>query len=122
MIYTLFYSNLADLEPERLEEYGEQAAALRSRAEASYPGFVDQKTFTADDGERLTVVRFRDPESQAAWRQDSVHRNAQRKGRDTWYERYRIVVCEEVRSRSWSRAATHATSAEHPEVKEGGNP
>ena len=51
------------------------------------PGFVDFKTFTADDGEQVSVVTFATPADQRAWRDDPRHRRAQQQGRDEFYAR-----------------------------------
>lgn len=56
-------------------------------------GFVDFKTFTADDGERLAVITFADRESQRAWRHQAEHAMAQKAGRDRFYEQYSLQVC-----------------------------
>jgi heme-degrading monooxygenase HmoA len=63
-------------------------------AARSMPGFVDFKSFVADDGERVSIVHFDSPESHAAWRDHPEHRVAQRRGRDEWYAEYHIQVCE----------------------------
>jgi heme-degrading monooxygenase HmoA len=62
-------------------------------AARAMPGFVDFKSFTADDGERVSIVVFASPEAHAAWRDDARHRVAQQRGRDEWYAEYRIQVC-----------------------------
>jgi heme-degrading monooxygenase HmoA len=58
----------------------------------SMPGFVETKTFTADDGERATIVTFADAASHAAWRDHPRHRQAQRAGVTDYYETYSIAV------------------------------
>lgn len=114
MIYTLFYSRLQPLDGELTADYERRNAELRARAEADHPGFVDAKTFVAEDGERLTVVRFRDEESQRRWRLDPIHQEAQRRGRSDYYAHYRIVLCDEVRSHNWTRSLEEAQVEEHP--------
>ena len=105
MIYTLFFSRMRDLSAELQADYLTRSTSLFERATEHHPGFVDIKTFVAEDGERLTVVRFRDEESQRGWKLDPVHKESQAKGRSDFYERYRIAVCEEVRSYEWELAA-----------------
>jgi heme-degrading monooxygenase HmoA len=89
-IVTVFRSRLRD---DAGPGYGPTAAEME-RLGRSMPGFVDFKTFTADDGERLALITFADAESQRAWRTQVDHRAAQRSGRDRWYSRYTIQVCE----------------------------
>ncbi len=104
MIYTLFFNRYReDLVGERREAYEAHAERVYDKVVADHPGFVDMKTFTAEDGERLVMVRFRDLEAQHRWRDDAFHRRAQEAGRTDYYSEYRIVVCEELGSRSWTR-------------------
>ena len=65
------------------------------------PGFIDIKTFTAEDGERVSVVMFESPETQAAWRLHPEHREVQRQGRQEFYDSYAIQVCRIVSERSF---------------------
>lgn len=74
------------------EVYGPLAAEMDGLAR-SMPGFVEAKTFTADDGERVTIVTFADRASHDAWRDDPRHRAAQGRGRSELYESYRLQVC-----------------------------
>lgn len=60
------------------------------------PGYVDAKTFTAEDGERVTVVTFADRASHDAWRDHPRHREAMARGRDQFYETYSIQVADET--------------------------
>ena len=63
------------------------------------PGFVDFRSYRDDEsGETLAAVWWEDPESLAAWRHDARHLLAQRRGRDEWYEWYRVEVAEITRS------------------------
>ena len=57
----------------------------------------------AEDGDRLSVVRFRDEASQREWRLESGHVDAQSKGRSDFYQSYRVVICEELRRDEWER-------------------
>ncbi|HEX6394224.1 MAG TPA: antibiotic biosynthesis monooxygenase [Acidimicrobiales bacterium] len=83
--------------------YGEEAARMESRARAM-PGFVDLKTFTAPDGERVSIITFETREHQDAWRDDPEHVVAQRHGREKYYEEYSISVCEQLSHRGFRSA------------------
>jgi heme-degrading monooxygenase HmoA len=87
---TVFRSRLRD---EAGEEYEATAEEMEAAARAM-PGFVDFKTFTADDGERVSLITFADRASHDAWRSDERHRRAQQAGRDRFYARYQIQVCD----------------------------
>jgi heme-degrading monooxygenase HmoA len=92
------------LRPEALEEYGPLADRRAELAE-SMPGFVERKTFVADDGERLTLVVFQTREQQHAWRDHPEHRAAQRAGLDRLYSEYRLQVCTLDDDRAFVRQA-----------------
>jgi heme-degrading monooxygenase HmoA len=84
------------------EAYLGLAAEMEAAARAM-PGFVDYKTFGAEDGERVTLVTFDSPASQRAWREDRRHRAAQRRGRDEFYLEYSVQVGECAHVSQWRR-------------------
>jgi heme-degrading monooxygenase HmoA len=98
MIVVLFRSKLVD-EPEGYNEMSEEMETLAR----TMPGFIDVKSYKADDGERLTVVRWESEETMRLWRENERHRVAQRAGRERWYAYYKIEVAEIVRARDFSR-------------------
>jgi heme-degrading monooxygenase HmoA len=103
MIVVLFRSRLA----EPAEGYAEMAAEMLATAK-TMPGFIDFKSFKAEDGERLSIVWWQDDETMQAWREHARHLVAQRLGRERWYECYSIEVAEIIRSRRFNRATDGA--------------
>lgn len=99
MVIVIFRSRLAQ---DAAAGYPEMAAEMVSTAR-EMPGFVDVKSFKADDGERLTLVWWRDQETMRAWRDHPRHRIAQKLGRDEWYESYNLEVAEIIRQSSFNR-------------------
>ena len=97
-IITIFRSRLRD---ENADEYSLTADRMVALAE-SMPCFVDRKSFTAADGERVTVVTFADAARHRAWRDHPEHQAAQRAGIDRFYSDYSIQVGVETYSRAWS--------------------
>jgi heme-degrading monooxygenase HmoA len=69
------------------------------------PGYISHKGFFAEDGERCTIVEFESEEAQRAWRMHPEHRDAQRKGRDIYYESYSVQICEVKRTSRFDRNA-----------------
>jgi heme-degrading monooxygenase HmoA len=88
-VVTVFRSRLR---PEHREAYESHAADMDALAR-TMPGLVDFKSFTADDGERVTVVTFESEETQADWRRHVDHAAAQRRGRADYYAEYTLQVC-----------------------------
>lgn len=97
-VVTVFRSRLR---PEAGAAYAQVAPEIMALA-LTMPGLVDVKTFTADDGERVTIVTFEDEASQRAWREHPEHRVAQRRGRDELYSGYSIQVCDTLRATAFS--------------------
>ncbi len=98
-IVILFRSKLTD---QAGEDYKAMDAELETLVRQN-PGFVDVKSYTAADGERLTVVWWRDEKSLGEWRNLMRHREAQETGRQKWYEYYDMDVASITRSKSFSR-------------------
>jgi maleylpyruvate isomerase len=96
---TIFRSRLRQ---EAVQSYGSVAERIAEVARAM-PGFVEIKTFTADDGERVSLVTFASAEEHEAWRVHPEHRAAQRRGREEFYQDYLIQVCQVTSERSFTR-------------------
>ena len=84
------------------DAYADHAARMSALAR-TMPGYVEHKAFTAEDGERVTLVTFADRASHDAWRRHPEHREAQRAGVLDYYEEYSISVGEVHRASAWSR-------------------
>lgn len=94
-VLTVFRSRLRDdAEP----GYADTAAAMAALAR-TMPGFVDAKSFRADDGERVTIVTFADHESQQGWRDHPDHVAARQRGIEGWYADYSIQVADTAYAR-----------------------
>ncbi len=101
MIVTIFRSHLR---PEAAETYAEMAAEMSALA-ATMPGYIAHKSFTAPDGERVTIVEFESPATHRAWAAHHGHREAQRMGREIFYADFSVQVCEVLRTSSFRRKA-----------------
>ncbi len=86
MIVTVFRHRL---NPDARDEY---SALLGRIVELSktIPGYVSQKRFTADDGERATIVEFATEEGQRAWATHPEHVAAMKLGREKFYADFKI--------------------------------
>jgi len=101
MIVTVFRSRL---KPENEEEYFEWAARIAALAK-TMPGYVSHKSFTADDGERVTIVEFESDEGQRTWATNLQHVEAKKKGRADFYTEYKLQVCTVQRETGFSAKA-----------------
>jgi len=73
--------------------YGKMAEAMEKLA-AAQPGFL---------GLGITISYWESLESIAAWKQNSRHLVAQRRGRDRWYEEFKVRVCRVERDYGFER-------------------
>ena len=99
MVVTVFRSRVR---PENAAEYMKMAAKMKELAEAM-PGYVSHKGFTAEDGERCTIVEFASEAAHRGWAEHPEHREAQKLGRQKFYLEYSIHICKAVRSNSFKR-------------------
>ncbi|WP_370248376.1 antibiotic biosynthesis monooxygenase [Nocardioides sp.] len=90
------------LDPAAQAAYREELDVVAALAR-EMPGFVESTTFTAEDGERATIVTFADAESHRAWRDHPRHRSAQRRGIAEFYTEYSIAVGTTEYAAAWSR-------------------
>jgi len=110
MIVILFRSRLTAAAGDDYRAMDEEISALARAAD----GFEGVKSFRADDGERLTIVWWRDAESLARWRNAPRHRAAQETGRARWYEYYDMEVAEVVRESHFARGTSAAAEEDAP--------
>src|SRR5258708_35592710 len=95
----LFRSKLTD---QAGEDYQTMNAEMESLVRQN-PGFIDVKSYKSEDGERLTVVWWRDEKSLLEWRNLMRHREAQSTGRQKWYQYYNMEVATVTRTSNFER-------------------
>lgn len=101
MVIVLFRAMLT---AEAGDDYAVMANEMLERAR-TMKGFIDFKSFSADDGEHLSVIRWESQETLRGWTDDLRHVVAQRLGREKWYEYFRVEVADVVRSYGFDRKA-----------------
>jgi heme-degrading monooxygenase HmoA len=84
--------------PDGKQEYLDIAAALRPELE-KIDGFISIERFASLSNEEkiLSLSFWRDEKSVQNWRNHGQHREAQRQGRHSLFENYRIRVAEIIR-------------------------
>jgi heme-degrading monooxygenase HmoA len=86
--------------PEAEAAYRALSREMESKARRMR-GFVDFKSFSAEDGEQVSIVTFATAEDQRAWRDELSHQKAQQRGRDELYAEYTIQVALCTRAWAW---------------------
>jgi heme-degrading monooxygenase HmoA len=105
MILTVFRSRLKPGDPGPYDSTVDQTVALAELA----PGFIGHKLFTAEDGERITIVEFESMETQRAWSLSQEHKLAAITGRRQFYSEYKIQICEVLRESVFTAPAPAAS-------------
>ncbi len=70
------------------------------------PGFVSIDSARDRDGFGITVSYWDSDEAARAWKEVAAHLEAQRLGRDRWYDSYQIRIADVGRSYRWRRPDT----------------
>ncbi|MEE8396732.1 MAG: antibiotic biosynthesis monooxygenase [bacterium] len=105
MEVVLFKSRFREgLAPETLAEYRADLERMVALADG-FAGFLSRKSYTAEDGERMTVVTFENEQAMQAWRNHPEHRAAQRKAREKYYAEYSVQAGTVARAYQWSLEA-----------------
>jgi heme-degrading monooxygenase HmoA len=99
MVIAVFRSRLRS---EHADEFQRLAGRMLQIAQ-SMPGFISYKVFAAADGERCSIIEFASPELLQAWREHPEHREAQRLGRERFYEEYTLQVSDAARESRFKR-------------------
>jgi heme-degrading monooxygenase HmoA len=104
MILAIFRSRVRPGVERRYLAYVEEMEKL-ARA---MPGYISDKAYYAEDGERLSVHEWESAEALRAWREHPEHAKAQAMGRDAFYDEYTLYVCDEPRESRFKRMTDKA--------------
>ena len=110
MLVILFRSKLT---PEAGSDYLDKGEEILAHAKTQ-PGFVDYKQYLSADGERLTVVRWKDEATLEGWRIDPKHRTAKKLGRERWYADYHIEIAKIFHESRFERPVSEAQQVQSP--------
>ena len=80
--------------------YGKMAEVMEKLA-ATQPGFLGIES--ARDGLGITVSYWESLEAIAAWKANATHLVAQQRGRDAWYEEFKVRICRVERDYAFAR-------------------
>jgi heme-degrading monooxygenase HmoA len=93
MVIALFEFRLrADIDVAEWEQTFERMVALASEM----PGLISIDAYASPDGTRLAVVRFESDEALLAWKNHPEHLRAQGRGREAFFDTYKVVVASSV--------------------------
>jgi heme-degrading monooxygenase HmoA len=85
--------------------YGAMARKMEELG-SSYDGFLGLESVRGADGTGITVSYWRDEAAILAWKRDIEHQQAQRGGRETWYEACEVRIARVERAYGFQRSAS----------------
>lgn len=80
--------------------YGEMAARMEELVRRQ-PGFLGFESARGEGGHGITVSYWSSLDAVRAWKADREHEGAQARGRQEWYEGYRIRIARVEEERSF---------------------
>ncbi|MGY2060512.1 antibiotic biosynthesis monooxygenase family protein [Nocardia gipuzkoensis] len=90
------------LRGEETSDYQEMATRMVELG-TSRPGYLGRQGMSDGQGRDLSIIYYRDEESIRAWKADVEHLEAQRLGKQRWYQSYTVEVARVERGYSFSR-------------------
>lgn len=98
MVIVIFRSRIRDDNSAEFQALADRMYEIAS----SMPGFLSYKVYKNDDGERVSIHEWETPDHLRAWREHPEHAEAQKLGREKFYEDYTLYVCESPRESRFS--------------------
>ena len=83
-------------------DYSGDADAMEALARQQ-PGFLSFKSYTADDGEVVSVSEWTDRAAAKAWGRHPEHARIQSRGKAEYYESYTSYGCSDPSERRFQR-------------------
>ncbi|MFC9994888.1 antibiotic biosynthesis monooxygenase family protein [Nocardia sp. NPDC127526] len=80
----------------------QQMAIRMTELGTSQPGYLGRQGMTDGQGRDLSIIYYRDEESIRAWKADVEHLEAQRLGKERWYQNYTVEVARVEREYAFS--------------------
>lgn len=80
--------------------YSEMADRMDELAR-NQPGFIDAESVRDAAGAGITVSYWESLEAIRSWKQNEEHLVAQEKGKQAWYESYKVRICKVEREYSF---------------------
>ncbi|MFG1793077.1 antibiotic biosynthesis monooxygenase family protein [Nocardia sp. NPDC049149] len=90
------------LRGEESPDYREMSTRMTELG-AKQPGYLGRQGMSDSEGRDLSIIYYRDEESIRAWKADLEHLEAQRLGKERWYQSYTVEVARVEREYSFSR-------------------
>lgn len=87
----MFSTVMADVSPESITEY-EEMASLMLKMASNKDGFLGFESARGEIG--ISISYWRDLEAIKEWKNNEVHKIAQRKGKTEWYSKFIVRVAK----------------------------
>ena len=88
--YAVVFTSLRTDTEDGYEQMAKKMAAIASEQ----PGFLGIESVREENGLGITVSYWKDKDSIRGWKNHAAHQQAQRFGKEKWYQHYRIRVAK----------------------------
>jgi heme-degrading monooxygenase HmoA len=95
--YAVIFTSTKKPTTEGYEAMAEKMFALAQKQ----PGYIGVETSQTKDGNGVTISYWHTEEAIKSWKANAAHLEAQREGRNSWYENYRVRICKVERDYSF---------------------
>ena len=88
--YAVIFTSLKSQHQDGYDEMNERVFELVNRRE----GFLGSESFRNKDGFGVTNAYFKSREAILSWKKQQDHVQAQKLGREKWYDHYKVRICK----------------------------
>lgn len=96
--YAVIFTSIRSAGDNGYSKTGEEIIAIVSQQQ----GYLGAESVRDTDGVGITVSYWDSLESIRAWRKNISHARAMQAGKDTWYAKYAIRICQVLRDNYFS--------------------
>lgn len=93
-IAVIFISQLVKPFPEIYPKVADKISKLAMEQQ----GYIDEQSSRDENGFGVSVSFWETIDDAAKWKENSIHQNIQERGKNEWYEWYRVEIAEVTRS------------------------
>lgn len=97
--YVVIFTSVRSKHQEGYDEMDQRTYELVEKQE----GYLGSESYSNEEGKCVTIIKFDSKENIRKWKDHSVHKVAQEKGRNLWYDHYNVKICKVEREYEFNR-------------------
>jgi len=97
--YVIIFTTIRTEGDNGYEEMNEETFRMVEKQQ----GYLGADSYKNENGENVTIVKFKTKEDIRNWKENSKHQEAQKLGREKWYKYYNVKVCRVEREYEFNK-------------------